>query len=234
MNNNSYLKTREELTNLAVNPLSFALIKYEANELKNMEDEFGLTFLHYYFAVKIDARFRHCIIETKELDFLIANQFDFTKKAKDNMTLVRNYDAKKKEYVHYKDFDFGCTTPYHIMIEALSIGNVNFNDYTTQLKKITPNIEDSLGLTPFIYAIHQKWLNYIYYISLNDEPILTEKLKEKKEHILSLLFEQFYLDNEDLEDKALDACRAKIEKECMNELFVKNDVAFNENKVIKI
>lgn len=234
MNKELNIKSREELTNLAINPLSFALIKYEVNELKNMEDEFGLTFLHYYFSVKIDSRFKHCMLEIKELDFLITNQFDFTKQAKENMNLVRNYDSKKKEYIHYKDYDFGCTTPYHIMIEALSIGNVEFKEYHTQLQRLNQNTEDSLGLTAFIYAIHQKWLNYIYYVSLNETPILTDKLKDKKEHILSLLFEQFYLDNEDYQDKALDACRAKVEKECMNELFVKNDNALSENRIIKI
>lgn len=232
---NIILKSRLELMSLAKSPLSLACIKYEIEDLKKMEDEYGLTFLHYYFSVRIDRKFHLSKIDIDELDFLIHENFDFSKQAKSNFILWQDFDDNQN-YLHIEDYTYGLMTPYHIMIKLISYSpQCNFNNYQIQLLKLNSNIEDSLGLTAFIYALNDHWVDYLAFLEFNNLPLLTEKLKLKKDYIINLINKKLPHpeDNPELY-QLFSILQAKIEKECLNELFISNDEHLKEKKMIKI
>lgn len=221
------IKPMQELANIANQKLFFTLIKYDIEKLKNMEDENGLTFLHYFFLIRANNINHYNSASYEEVNFLIDNDFNFKQQSKNN-NLV-SIDHKTHEVYVYQDYRIGFTTPFHLLVKYISdFSRIDFKEI--HIDKLDLHTEDSLGLTAFIYAIYEKWINYINFISLESTNILTEKLKDKKEYILKSLD----IIETEQNKEVIDLCRTKIEKETLDELFIHNDEQLKDSKIIKI
>lgn len=210
MSDQKNIKSINELANIAKANLYFTLLSHSAESLKQMEDEDGWSFLHYYFALRMSDNERlesahdYQLVEIQTLKKL---DFDFYKLAKNNKFLdyQGNFCYEKKEVP-----DFNALTPFHIMLlnaRTYYKKDIELVEYLES--NFSFNIEDSSGLSPLVYNLIYKNLQVTYLLGKINTPLLTKKMLNEKELIFNLIEDA----KERISETELNILKAKVEKE---------------------
>jgi hypothetical protein len=229
------IKSVNELAHIAKTNLYFNLLRYSVEELKLMEDEDGWTFLHYYFAIRVSEQLglgNYYIYQLEEIKELKNLGLDFYKLAENN-----NYLELQGEdfYIKKPMPQINALTPLHIMFfnSTTSYVSDEYAELKTYIENnLILNTEDSLNLSPVAYALSFKNANVIHLLSQASSPILTPKMKNKKEVLFSLLNDT----KEKINNSSqiyVDALKAKIEKECLEDNLLIQEKK-SKSKIVKV
>jgi hypothetical protein len=233
-----HIKTIDEMSEISIGSIYFNVIKYGVENLKKMQDQYGLTFLHYYFLTHsklIEYINKNDDIIYNEIVFLIKEGFDFAKQTKEPYSL-RQCDQTFKT-IHSKVYTCGNTTPFHMMVLYFySNKKMNIEAFANLLHQFDNHIEDSLGLTPIMYAIQYNWSSYIEFAIKDKRKLLSPKLENKKQFIIKMIEqkkEKIKNSNDNKEEVQLwNNLLIKIEKDSLEATV--NDLIMTKESIIKI
>lgn len=234
MSNN--IKTFEELSVIVRGPLYFNIIKYGLENVKEMKDQYGLTFLHYYFLVhdKLDVYiYKDDAQIYDEINFFIDEKFDFTQQTTQSYVIS---DNQKTGLAYHKTYSVGNMTAFHAMSLFLeSTKKLNIEMFSNLLLHFDNHIEDSLGLTALMYALEYDWFSYINLAIKDNRKILSPHLEKNKDYVIKLIKQKKnYLSNKNelIKCQSLENLLIKIEKDSLE--LALNDNKINMNNIIKI
>lgn len=217
----NHVKPVNELITLANNDINYTLLRYSIEELKNIEDADGWTFLHYYcfFNYKYVYNF-------KKLEEFHHLSFDFYRLSKNNKNLLKN---KHDNWIKKEDYNINHLAPIHLFFINYApsfVENVKDLEYLINIESFLENnilltAEDNIGFTSFIYALHFKNYNSLNFFSKTTKSILSKKIIEKYPSVIEMINGLIRMNNNSFlpegesKIKVLLALKNKIEKEVL-------------------